>query len=217
MLLRKPQHSTSTAGPSPVHERAPCGAGWQRGHGGRARAWSGSTVSTSGSCIASALIQRMSKPYTLSQKSIFSCLRPAGRPGSGVACGPVKAAIAALSRARAATQQRLSLGQPPAYKMLGSMPSKVRPKPVARLPMTRARTASPRLARACQCWTSACVAPHARVRVGGATPVLRVLDGHQAESAAVRQQQAARAQPLVARVQHRVQHGLVHQEVAHPL
>ena len=37
--------------------------------------WSGSTVSTSGSCIASALMQRMSKPYTLSQKSIFSCLR----------------------------------------------------------------------------------------------------------------------------------------------
>ncbi len=34
-----------------------------------------STTSTSGSCIARRLIAEKSKPYTLSQKSIFSCLR----------------------------------------------------------------------------------------------------------------------------------------------
>ena len=38
-----------------------------------------STTSTSGSCIARRLIAEKSKPYTLSQKSIFSCLRATAR------------------------------------------------------------------------------------------------------------------------------------------
>ncbi|KAJ8527501.1 hypothetical protein ON010_g14762 [Phytophthora cinnamomi] len=47
--------------------------------------------------------------------------------------------------------------------------------------------------------------------------VLAVLDGADVERRVVREHEAAGHQVLVARVQHRVQHGLVEQEVAHPL
>ena len=43
--------------------------------------------------------------------------------------------------------------------------------------------------------------------------VLAVLDADEAERGAVREDEAVRRQPPVARPQHRIQHGLVEQEI----
>ena len=47
--------------------------------------------------------------------------------------------------------------------------------------------------------------------------VLPVLDGGDPEGGLVGEHETARGQPLVPRIQHSVQHGLVEQAVAHPL